>query len=1435
MKTLFKIFILTVGILYSVLGFSQVMQMNINSNNQRHSAGSKIISLPDSSSIVVGYTYDLSATTINNPNVLFFKIDKNGTILWQKEIKGTGSSVRTLPSFLKLASNGDILLCVYSQAMTYNNSTPVLYRYTSNGSLRWSKNLRFTDVNGNALHTAGDHIADLVELPDNRLLLVGTYNASPTIASSVLIVLKNTTGTTPPSVQYSEVYDAPSSDGFSSIVSDGYVCYMGGSYYDGTGSANQNLAIWKFHPGSSSTDTSGTILWQRIIDYSAFHPITNSAVNSANSIVNIALRGNKLICNAVSGSDWWSSVSASSELVTLDTNGTNIIVSQFVPKLSHSNSSTIIPVGSSSYINIQSPANKIFDMSTLAIGDGSIVPNTILTRTNLSNNNVSREINLTGNQSIYGAFNEASKLDLVGCNDNDTFKNIYILKTFIDFEDKNPNGCEMSPDTMQIKNVTSNLISKTYNKINSKIYLDYNFTTTTNTPNLSSEIICGSICNFGASISQSKIGANDTLKAHIIGYAHKPTYLWNNGATTSSIAITSSGTYKVTITDSSGCQSIALIKVKIDLSPCRLIKNFSWTNTGNSYTFSINGSLPAGYTATYMWTFGNGQTSTSSKPTTALINNGTYLVRLKYCVRDSSNKLICCDSLMKPVNKSNGAGCGLPCNFLINFGWIDKGSGNFQFLGATIPPASNMYTYLWQFGDGTVSTKSNPSKTFTTNGLHKVCLIVRKWINANNMYCEDSICKNVTVKGVNPCNRFIPDFTWNYSGGLYHVTNTTSLPNLTFVSASYTVSNGTTYNHNNPKIGFNAEGTYSITLTMTVFDVTTGLNCTKSITKTINVLNTICGCFKAKNQYQRAGLNVQFTNASFCTDSMTSYLYKFGDGSTSTQANPNHNYSSPGLYRTVMNITRTIAGITCVDSFVRILQVSLDNPCKDTGVVNAYNYPCPTYLSPVCGCDTITYKNYCEAEKAGVKQYSFGPCSNDTNYVKICGYVYHDMDKDCIVDTTDIGVPGIRIDFNSTPAKSVFTEYNGFFSAYFVKGTYTLTQNISASNSSFPMYQLCPSGSITVAAASPGVYCNSVFYDTSNTCQDLSVKISKIRNLTLGFVSKKRIIYSNNGATPISGVTLHYRFLGALTLNVTTTPSYTVSGNIISWNLGTLAPYSTGYKNVDFNTPVSLALGTTIVDSVWIEPISGDCKSSNNTDTYIDTCVGSYDPNDKQTAQRRYIDTSTKRLDYHIRFQNTGTAPAYNVLVTDILDKNLDINTLKVHASSHKMFYSLDENRQLNFEFQNIMLPDSGTDYEGSQGFISYSIDIKPKLPIGTELNNTAEIFFDFNEAIVTNTTKNTITLKSSSNITNVGPYMNISIYPNPTSNKVIVKVNIEKPSKVSYQIFDINGRLISNVPETMANSNFADEIQFEQFQAGIYILNLIIDGKTTSFKIIKE
>lgn len=163
----------------------------------------------------------------------------------------------------------------------------------------------------------------------------------------------------------------------------------------------------------------------------------------------------------------------------------------------------------------------------------------------------------------------------------------------------------------------------------------------------------------------------------------------------------------------------------------------------------------------------------------------------------------------------------------------------------------------------------------------------------------------------------------------------------------------------------------------------------------------------------------------------------------------------------------------------------------------------------------------------------------------------------------------------------------------------------------------------------------------------------------------------------------------------------------------------------------------------YIGICQGDTISGGDTLTLLANCA--FDPNDKaligpvSCGENNYIEKS-KELIYKIRFQNIGNASATNVLISDKLDKNLDVSTFHIIATSHSIsHFEVIPDYNYTFRFDNIMLPDSASNPQGSMGYIIFGIKAKQGLPDGTVIKNQAGIYFDFNEVVLTNTTLNTL------------------------------------------------------------------------------------------------
>jgi len=211
-----------------------------------------------------------------------------------------------------------------------------------------------------------------------------------------------------------------------------------------------------------------------------------------------------------------------------------------------------------------------------------------------------------------------------------------------------------------------------------------------------------------------------------------------------------------------------------------------------------------------------------------------------------------------------------------------------------------------------------------------------------------------------------------------------------------------------------------------------------------------------------------------------------------------------------------------------------------------------------------------------------------------------------------------------------------------------------------------------------------------------------------------------------------------------------------------------------FDPPAGILGWYVVTDSIF------DYTTGAFVKAYVDSfgCVAScsYDPNDKNVSPvgdgPQHNTPPNTLLTYTINFQNTGNDTAFNVIVVDTLDPDLDWSTFRVISSIHSVNTQMDANGVVKFTFENIQLPDSNVDEPGSHGTVVYQIMTDSLLPDPTEITNTAYIYFDYNAPVITNTTLSTITVSglpvasfSANDVTVCPGYcINFTSTPNPGS-----------------------------------------------------------------------
>lgn len=233
---------------------------------------------------------------------------------------------------------------------------------------------------------------------------------------------------------------------------------------------------------------------------------------------------------------------------------------------------------------------------------------------------------------------------------------------------------------------------------------------------------------------------------------------------------------------------------------------------------------------------------------------------------------------------------------------------------------------------------------------------------------------------------------------------------------------------------------------------------------------------------------------------------------------------------------------------------------------------------------------------------------------------------------------------------------------------------------------------------------------------------------------------------------------------------------------------------------------------------------------YIDidchTNIGAFDPNDKQAFPMGFSDLhlieANTSLEYHIRFQNTGTDTAFTVLIKDTIDQNLKLESLEVLTSSHDYEVQIRDDREVNFIFDNILLPDSIIDEPGSHGFIRFLIEQEPDLADDTRLENRAGIYFDFNEPVITNRVFHTIGTDFIEMISSTSPvdFSNIAVQiaPHPLANTAVFQFAELPRESLDFQLFNSTGQLLRQQP--LMNETLV--FQKQQLTTGLYFFQLV-------------
>ncbi len=210
---------------------------------------------------------------------------------------------------------------------------------------------------------------------------------------------------------------------------------------------------------------------------------------------------------------------------------------------------------------------------------------------------------------------------------------------------------------------------------------------------------------------------------------------------------------------------------------------------------------------------------------------------------------------------------------------------------------STIVNWSWDFGDGNSSSIQNPSHAYTSFGSYNVTLSI-----VSSDGCNTSLSQTLDVYDL-PNTSFYSDTTCY--GDTTFFQNNSTVTNGVLTSWIWNFGDGNNSNIENPFNVYTSPGDYNVNLT-----TTSSYGCSSSTNLSTSVLSLPNIEFSANDNCLNEITNF-YDSTNTSNGNMTSWLWNFGDGNTSSIQNPSHLYSSPGTY-TVQLISSSNYG--CTDS-----------------------------------------------------------------------------------------------------------------------------------------------------------------------------------------------------------------------------------------------------------------------------------------------------------------------------------------------------------------------------------------------------------------------------------------------------------------------------------------------------------------------------------------
>ena len=463
-----------------------------------------------------------------------------------------------------------------------------------------------------------------------------------------------------------------------------------------------------------------------------------------------------------------------------------------------------------------------------------------------------------------------------------------------------------------------------------------------------------------------------------------------------------------------------------------------------------------------------------------------------------------------------------------------------------------------------------------------------------------------------------------------------------------------------------------------------------------------------------------------------------------------------------------------------------------------------------------TVNSYCSFNPGGI-------------YYDISGHNTYDLDGNGC-DNLDSNFPNLQYNVtDGTVSESIFADASGDYYLPVHSGEHTITPQLENLN----YFTVVPSSILVDFPTDSSPYIQDFCITPDGVHNDLEVILMPISVARPGFDAEYMLLYKNKGNTTLSGdiiLTFNEDLMDVTVINPNA--DFQTEGQLI-WNYNNLLPFQEVNIAItmNINTPTDPNFpvnGDDVLDfTATINPVSGDELPEDNSFELNQTVVNSFDPNDITCLEGVSIAPEKVGgfVHYTIRFENTGSASAVNIVVKDDIDPNFfDVSSLIPLSSSHD-FITRITNDTVEFIFENINLP---FDDANNDGYVTFKIKTLPTLELGDTFTNIAEIYFDFNAPIITNTASTTV----AESLSLVDNYFNsgITMYPNPVYNNLFIK---SATAIESILLYDLNGRFIQTI--TINKSIFEKELNVAELSAGVYFVKIQSQNGEFIQKLIKN